>query len=48
MLGAVRSLVGDFTVEIDRKAMLVIFKAKGKEYKYTYDQLVDELEKMLQ
>lgn len=44
--GVIKSFIGDFALNIDRQARLVKFKAKGREYIYTYEQLVDELEKM--
>lgn len=46
MIGVIKSFVGDLSVKVDRQARLVTIQAKGQEYKYTYDQLVDELEKM--
>ena len=46
MLGVIRSFIGDFSVKVDRQARTVTIRARGQEYKYTYDQLVDELEKM--
>lgn len=48
MIGVIRSFLGDFSVKVDRQAKLVTIQAKGREYEYTYDQLVDELEKLLQ
>lgn len=42
-----KALLGDFAVNIDRQARTVTIQTKGQEYKYTYDQLVDELEKIL-
>ena len=47
MLGVIRSFIGDFSVKVDRQAKLITFQASGQEYTYTYDQLVDELEKIL-
>lgn len=47
IIGVIRSFLGDFSVKVDRQAKLVMIQAKGQEYKYTYDQLVDELEKMI-
>jgi hypothetical protein len=47
MIGVIKSFIGDFSVEVNRIAELVTIKARGQEYIYTYEQLVDELEKML-
>jgi hypothetical protein len=47
MVGVIRSFLGDFSVKVDRQARLVTIQAKGQEYIYTYEQLVDELEKMI-
>jgi len=45
--GVIKSFVGDFAVKVDRQARSVMIQAKGREYIYTYDQLVDELEKLI-
>ncbi len=42
-----RAFLGDFEVKVNRQAKLVTILARGQEYTYTFDQLVDELEKML-
>lgn len=47
MIGVIKSFIGDFSVKVDRQAKLVTIQAKGQEYKYTYDQLVNELENMI-
>ena len=47
MIGVIRSFLGDFTVKVDRQAKIVTIQVKGQEYQYTYDQLVDELEKLI-
>ena len=47
MIGVIKSFIGDFSVKVDRQAKLVTIQAKGQEYQYTYDQLVDELENMI-
>ena len=48
MIGVIRSFLGDFSVKVDRQARTVTIQVKGQEYIYTYDQLVDELEKIMQ
>jgi len=48
MIGVIRSFIGDFAVKVDRQARTVTIQAKGQEYQYTYDQLIDELEKLMQ
>lgn len=45
-LEVIRSFFGDLNVKVDRRARLVTIRARGKKYFYTYDQIVDELEKM--
>lgn len=42
----IKSFVGDFTVKVDRQKKLVTFKTKERDYVYTYDQLIDEAERM--
>lgn len=45
--GVIESFIGKFEIRNDRQARLVTIWAKGQEYKYTYDQLIDELEKLI-
>lgn len=45
-LGVIKSFIGDFDVKVDRQARLVNIQARGQFYTYTYEQLIDELEKM--
>lgn len=47
ILGVIKSFLGDFSGKVDRQARTVTIRVKGHDYKYTFDQLVDELEKLL-
>ena len=46
VIGVIKSFLGDFSIEVDRVDQVVTFQVKSQRYKYTYDQLIDELEKM--
>ena len=47
IFGVIRSFLGDFDIKVDRPTRTVRIQAKGTAYCYTYEQLVDELEKMI-
>lgn len=47
IIGVIRSFLGDFAIKVDRQARSVTIQVKGRDYKYTYDQLIDELEKLI-
>lgn len=47
IFGVIKSFLGDFEIRVDRQARIVKIQAKGQTYLYTYDQLVDELENII-
>jgi hypothetical protein len=46
MLASAKSLLGDFTVKVDREKKIVHTKQDGEVRSYTYEQLADIAEQL--